>query len=35
VVAPAASRMDLRYLNLLTALICPVSVTISATTFCL
>jgi hypothetical protein len=29
-VAPAASRMDPRYLNLLTALICPVSVTIPA-----
>jgi hypothetical protein len=30
VVAPVALRMDPRYLNLLTALICPVSVTITA-----
>jgi hypothetical protein len=30
VVAPVASKMDPRYVNLLTALICPVSVTIHA-----
>jgi hypothetical protein len=30
VAAPVTSRMDPRYLNLLTALICPVSVTIPA-----